>query len=63
VPVRIACGWAAEGAVIRRPVHNADVTAQVADSVEHSFFTDPDRWLSWMGLSAECDARPAAPAG
>ncbi|HJU96438.1 MAG TPA: SRPBCC family protein [Jiangellaceae bacterium] len=23
-----------------------------------SFFTDPERWLSWQGVSAEIDARP-----
>jgi uncharacterized protein YndB with AHSA1/START domain len=23
-----------------------------------SFFTDPDRWLSWQGVSAEIDPRP-----
>jgi uncharacterized protein YndB with AHSA1/START domain len=23
-----------------------------------SFFTDPDRWLSWQGVTAEIDARP-----
>jgi uncharacterized protein YndB with AHSA1/START domain len=27
-------------------------------STVFSFFTDPNRWLSWQGMTAEIDARP-----